>query len=252
MQPGWNLGNTFDATGGETSWGNPVTTKELIGAIAAQGFKSIRIPVTWDKYIEKDSNYTIKDEFMYRIKEVVDWALIDGLYVMINMHHDSWLWLINMKTEHDEILKRYNAVWQRIASFFKDYPNMLMFESINEPTFTVGWDPVVDERDFELLDELNKSFFKIVKSSGGNNVTRPLVLPTIRCSPIEPHINHLYNTIKDLGDKNIIATVHYYGYYPFSVNVGGATRFDDTAKRDIEETFNRVYDSLWHMVFQLL
>lgn len=46
IHPGWNLGNTFDALGSETSWGNPVTTKELIHEIAKQGFKSIRIPIT--------------------------------------------------------------------------------------------------------------------------------------------------------------------------------------------------------------
>ena len=51
MQPGWNLGNTLDATPTETSWGNPLVTEEFIQQIAAQGFKSIRIPVTWDTYM---------------------------------------------------------------------------------------------------------------------------------------------------------------------------------------------------------
>ena len=44
MQPGWNLGNSFDAIGAdETAWGNPVVTKALLDNIKAQGFKSVRI-----------------------------------------------------------------------------------------------------------------------------------------------------------------------------------------------------------------
>ena len=40
MECGWNLGNTFDATGSsglgaETSWGQPSTTKGMIDALAA-------------------------------------------------------------------------------------------------------------------------------------------------------------------------------------------------------------------------
>ncbi len=47
---GWNLGNTLDVAecwGGETGWGNPVTTKQHITAIKEKGFNAIRIPVTW-------------------------------------------------------------------------------------------------------------------------------------------------------------------------------------------------------------
>ena len=34
MGTGWNLGNTMDSEeGGETGWGNPVTTKEMIDEV---------------------------------------------------------------------------------------------------------------------------------------------------------------------------------------------------------------------------
>ena len=50
MQPGWNLGNTLDAIPDETSWGNPPVTKALFDTIKAQGFNSVRIPVTWSNH----------------------------------------------------------------------------------------------------------------------------------------------------------------------------------------------------------
>ncbi len=47
MKVGWNLGNTMDASPGETGWGNPKTTQAMIDLLKAMGFKTVRIPVTW-------------------------------------------------------------------------------------------------------------------------------------------------------------------------------------------------------------
>src|SRR5690606_33091529 len=116
MQPGWNLGNSLDAVGAdETAWGNPRITKELIQNIAAQGYKSIRIPVTWDSHIGAAPNYQIEAAYLNRVQEVVQWALDANLYVMINVHHDSWLWISKMESQHDQVLARYNAIWRQIA-----------------------------------------------------------------------------------------------------------------------------------------
>ena len=44
MQPGWNLGNSLDATGAdETSWGNPRITAALLDNVRAQA-PSVRAP----------------------------------------------------------------------------------------------------------------------------------------------------------------------------------------------------------------
>jgi endoglucanase len=242
MQPGWNLGNTFEASPGETSWGNPITTKALIDEIAAQGFKSIRIPIRWDQRMGTTEPYTIDESFLTRVKEVVDWSLDAGLYVMINMHHEEWVMKMDEDTHHVDIRNRYDAAWTQIADYFKDYDNKLMFESINEPRFDEDWNKDTPKY-FELINELNTSFHDIVRSSGGNNDTRPLVLPTLTCSTQQARLDALHNTITNLDDDNIIVTVHYYGHWPFSVNIAGATTFNSETKADIDSTFNRVYDT---------
>nr|ALF95239.2 cellulase [Paenibacillus sp. M33] len=243
MQPGWNLGNSLDAVGAdETAWGNPRITKELIQKIAAEGYKSIRIPVTWDSHIGAAPSYTIEPAYLNRVQEVVQWALDEGLYVMINVHHDSWVWISHMEKNHDEVLARYNAIWTQIAEHFKNQSNKVMFESVNEPRFTDGG--TTDEaKQLEMLEELNLSFHKIIRESGGVNATRPLVLSTLEASPSQERMDALYDTITKLNDDNIIATVHYYGFWPFSVNIAGYTHFEKDTQNDIDQTFDNVYNT---------
>src|SRR5690606_9449824 len=120
-----------------------------------------------------------------------------------------------MEAQHDEVLNKFTALWKQIAEYFKDYPNKLIFESINEPRFSDDWNKDTPKY-FEMLDELNTSFHRIVRESGSNNSTRPLVLPTLTCSGSHARLNKLHKTIEKLNDRNIIATIHYYGYWPFS------------------------------------
>ncbi|NMO97155.1 cellulase family glycosylhydrolase [Paenibacillus lemnae] len=244
MQPGWNLGNTLDATGeDETSWGNPRVTKEQIKAVKANGFNSIRIPVTWDQRMGQGPDYAIDPAFMDRVEEVVDWSLDEGLYVMINLHHDSWLWVSKMEKNPAEVKARYNAAWTQIADRFKNHSNKLMFESINEPRFTDGWG-AEDPSHLRYLDELNTSFYNIVRKSGGSNDVRPLVIPTLETNAAQEKLDHLHDYIKNLNDPNLIATIHYYGFWPFSVNIAGVTTFNEETIKDIDDTFDRTYDTL--------
>jgi len=241
MHPGWNLGNTFEALGDETAWGNPATTQKLVQAIADQGYRSIRIPITWNHRMGGAPDYTIDEKFVKRVKEVVDWALDAELYVMINLHHDS-NWIGKMESDHDAVLLKFEAAWKQISDAFKDYPDKLMFESVNEPRFSENWSqdsPIY----FDMLAELNDTFYGIVRKSGGNNTNRPLVLSTLTASPTQARLDELSKTIKKLDDPNVIATIHYYGYYPFSVNLGGSVSFDEAARKDLEQAFDRAYDT---------
>ncbi|MFG2652481.1 cellulase family glycosylhydrolase [Streptomyces sp. NPDC048436] len=239
MQPGWNLGNSLDAVPDETAWGQPRTTKALLDKVRAQGFNSIRVPVTWSDHQGAAPNYTIDPAYIKRVKQVVDWAIDDGLYVILDVHHDSWQWTKAMSTDHDKVLSRFNSTWTQISKAFKNEPAKLVFESINEPQF----DNADADRKADLLNELNTSFHKVVRGSGGNNKSRLLMLPTEGCTPDQALMNNLATKIKSLRDPRLIATVHYYGYFPFSVNLAGSTRFDATAQGDLDKAFKRMHDT---------
>jgi endoglucanase len=240
MEPGWNLGNSLDAVGDdETAWGNPRITRDLIRNIRAQGYNSIRIPVTWDRHIGSAPNYTISAAYLNRVQEVVDWALAEDLYVLINIHHDSWIWMADMPSNRTNVLNRYNAIWTQVAAKFRNHSPKLTFESVNEPQFN----NVNDATSFQLLDELNREFHRIVRASGGNNADRLLVLPTLHTNSEQARLDPLVTTINALNDPNLAATVHYYGFWPFSVNVAGFTRFNDEVRQDVVAHFDRVHNT---------
>lgn len=142
MGAGWILGNSLDATGtglgSETSWGNPKTTKEMIDAVHDAGFNTIRIPVSWGKHTS-GSDYTIDSAWMARVKEVVNYAYEDGMYVILNIHHDNssakdkTIYYYPDSKHKEASLKFLTSVWSQISEEFKDYNDHLIFETLNEP-----------------------------------------------------------------------------------------------------------------------
>jgi hypothetical protein len=239
MQPGINLGNTLDAIPDETSWGNPLATPELMQQFAAAGYKSVRIPITWTDHTGPAPTYTVDPAWMDRVQQVVDWALDAGLYVMINTHHDSWQWINAMPTNREAVLTRFTAVWEQTSERFANYPAKLMFESINEPQFA----GVDDATARVLLDELNTLFFDIVRSSGGMNATRPLVLPCLNTNSGQANLDSLAATLAKLNDPHLITTFHYYGLWHFSVNIAGYTKFNTPSIDNIVQGFDPVYNT---------
>ncbi|MFC5661683.1 cellulase family glycosylhydrolase [Kitasatospora misakiensis] len=239
MQPSWNLGNTLDAIPNESSWGNGQTTKATFETLAGQGFRSVRIPVSWSDHQSTTAPWTVDATYMTRVKQIVDWAQASGLYVVLNVHHDSWQWVNKMPTEHDTVVNRFNSTWTQISAAFKDEPRTLLFEGINEPQF----DNTTDAQKLELLRELQVSFHQVVRASGGLNAKRMLVLTTPAGSGTQAYMDDLYSVIRSLNDRQLVATVHYYSWYPFSVNVAGGILYDDVAQKGLEETFGAMHDT---------
>lgn len=239
MQPGWNLGNTLDAIPDETSWGNPLTTQEMLRHLRSQGYRSIRLPVTWSNHHGPAPDYTIDAAWLNRVRQIVDWSLAEDLSVLINLHHDSWQWINAYPNDRTTVLNRYRALWTQLSTTFRDHSGRVLFESINEPQFA----NVTDAEGDTLVHELNVEFVRLVRRSGGNNATRVLVLPTLHTSGEQVRLDALTATFNELRDPNLAATVHFYGWWPFSVNIAGGTRYDSNVEQDLVGTFDRVYNT---------
>lgn len=220
MGIGINLGNTFDATGDwinpktvrnfETAWGSPVITEKIIRAYAEAGFRTMRIPVTWSNMMSED--YVIDPAWLDRIQQVVDWVIGNGMYAIINLHHDSFIGEL-FPVDEAEGFRKYEAIWTQVSERFKDYNDYLMFESMNEPGFDAIWNQYTGtqeqkERAFDLLNRINQRFVDIVRASGGNNAERHLLI-----SAYYTNIDYANNGLTKMPDDPMgrcAISVHYY------------------------------------------
>lgn len=214
---GWNLGNTFDACEkqstekagleAETMWGNPETTRELIAYVKECGFESIRIPVTWAQHMSDGPDYTIDPLWLDRVAQVVHWALELDLKVILNTHHEDAFWLIaddENKELSAEILRR---VWSQICEKFASCDESLIFETMNEPRVFGSEDEWTgNEETREAVNYLNSAALEAIRSSGGNNAERYVMIPTFAASGLYKNIDAL--RLPD--DDRVIVSVHYY------------------------------------------
>ncbi|MBQ8821443.1 MAG: glycoside hydrolase family 5 protein [Lachnospiraceae bacterium] len=235
MKIGWSLGNTLDAFGrtdltSEICWGNPVTTPEMIAAVVDRGFNVVRIPVTWVGHVSAPPEYKINDKWMARVKEVVDYAYDRGVYVIINLHHEEWLY--PSYENEEEIIKRVSALWKQIAEEFKDYDEHLIFEGLNEPRkmgTNVEWNGG-DKEGQEVVNHVLAEFVKVVRESGGNNTLRHLMIPGYGASSSKRAIK----AIELPEDDKLIVSVHAYIPYDFALNTAGKAQWNNDT-RDIDE-----------------
>lgn len=245
---GINLGNSLDvyrlrdrkpdATIEDyvTYWGNPPITPELMQEIRQKGFSTVRIPVSWGEHM--DSHGQVNAEWMAYVTEIVDAGLDAGLYVILDIHHEPWL-VPTAKTE-SQVTRTLGILWRQIAENFADRGDHLLFEAMNEPRLEdsdIEWTSGSSESR-EIVNRLNAAFVKIVRSSGGYNSQRWLLLPAY-CSSYR---ENALSALELPKDPHLLVAVHAYLPYNFALDKGGSdqwdsSRYDDT--KDIDRLMER-------------
>lgn len=262
MKIGWNLGNTLDAwTAGksnglhsETCWGQPLTTAEMFKGLKKAGFNTVRIPITWHNHLI-DGNYTIDPAWLTRCKEIVDWARDAGLYVIINVHHDT---ASSAGLQHgqgyypaaqakEESLAFLTRVWEQIAATFNNgYDEHLLFELLNEPRL-VGhsrewW---FDESDADclaaqtLIREYEEACIAAIRASGGENARRYLLVPAYVAQP-GAALSSTFRLPADSAEKRLIISVHMYDPWSFAGENPGERTFTQEARDGMRGTFEKL------------
>lgn len=207
MGAGFNLGNTFDAIDNsgavegdanmylQTSWLSDgeagETTHETIDAIKNAGFSTVRIPVSWHNHLDADFN--INPDWMAKVSDIVDYSLSQGLYVILNIHHDnekasgftspdydpSWAagnkdcYIYPDKEHLDSSINYVTKIWEQLGAEFKDCDDHLVFETMNEPR-QVGniheWWYADDDCCHEALEcitKINQAAVDTIRNAGG-------------------------------------------------------------------------------------
>lgn len=219
MGAGWNLGNTMDGhtgfTPGETVWQPYRTTKELIRSVHDMGFNTVRIPVTWGTMIDDDNNYAINEKWMSRVQDIVDYCVSLDMYAIVNIHHDGAEqtgWLRIATSDQAALEEKFAAVWENIATTFKDYDEHLILESMNE---VQGVNMTVVEENAVIM-KLNQIFVDTVRGTGSNNEQRFLMVPG-KYNYIDSVCNekNQFSLPEDSVENRLIVSVHDYSPWTF-------------------------------------
>lgn len=237
---GWNLGNQFDAYNNgvaqETAWGNPATTQKLFTKLSVDGFKTVRIPITWLGHVGAAPDYKIDETWLNRVYEVVGYAQSAGLNAIINIHHDgadssNWLDIKTAANDEDantRIKERLAAMWTQIAEKFIDKGDFLIFEPFNE-IHDGGWgwgDNRSDGgRQYAVLNEWNQTFVDAVRATGGKNATRWLSAVGYVTNP-DLTMDYL-QIPNDSADGRMLVAVHFYDPTTFTLE-GSKTEWGHT------------------------
>ena len=267
---GWNLGNTFDAWDGtkqdqglntETIWGVSKTTEKIIKGLVKKGIKTIRIPVTWHNHLI-DEKYTIDPDWMERVKQVVDWSIDNGLYVILNTHHDNsgkqnikygqgYYPLRQDMVESEKFL--FNVFRQIATAFNNGYDHHLIFEGLNEPRL-IGtpfeWnykkgEPICEEAN-SVLNEYLKLIVKAIRTTGGNNEKR-FIMVTPLSAAYSSAVNQDFifpgDTSYNPTNPKILLSVHMYLPYNFAMNADMSyVTFEEAYGNELYSAFKNLYE----------
>ena len=250
---GWNLGNTLDShsggIGAESVWHNPNVNQELMNGIKAAGFDIVRVPITWMGNFGPEPDYRIMTTRIKRVGEVVEMAHNAGLKVIINLHHDGavesygkelgWLSLVKAsrnQEEYNRITLQFARVWKQIAVYFKNYGDWLMFEPFNE-LHDGGWGSGgYSINQFITINKWNQLFTDIVRSTGGNNETRYLLIPAY-CNDRQQALSASFAMPKDTSADRLMVSFHYYDPHEFGIKGSRYVWGSAFDKQKVEDDF---------------
>ena len=219
---GWNLGNSLEAEGTETSWGNPATTADMIKSIKGEGFNAVRIPVRWGQHCDM-STMAIDEKWLSRVKEIVDWCLAEDMYVIINTHHDLWLEHYPTNAKKTELNEKLGKLWTNIATAFADYDGRLAFAGLNEVNAEGNWGLTPTQENYDVTNSFNQTFVDAVRATGGNNAQRNLIVQSYRCNPTMGLTNLVVPT--DPTPNRLSVEFHYYDPYSYCSGAAGSYNY---------------------------
>ena len=272
MGRGINLGNVLSAPI-EGNWAAAAEEQYFID-VAAAGFTNVRIPIdffgtrttgdtsvysstagTAGNYTGTSSDYVVSSVYLDRVQQVVNWSLNQGLVTIIDLHgstlNSEFIFTFNSgesEYTHPTSAKRaadndkFRAIWAQVADRFKNHPDNLLFEVINEPYFHMS------KTD---MDTLNTDILAIIRASGGSNGTRNVIITGGTSASHQAPLQIEPSIIS--SDSYLIATFHY--YQPFNFTSSSADSRDNESwgtaqdKGLLTTRFNEVYQ--WALTNQI-
>ena len=169
--------------------------KRELDMIKELGLKGIRLNTRPFLHMAENPPYTISQDFYDRLDWMVKECLDRGFTVIIDQHQYRV-----MGQDPMGLRDKFNASWEQMAAYYKDYPDNVYFGILNEPNNNLT---------AYLWNYFLKDVYKIVRKS---NPYRTLV--------IGPGKWNGFTKLEEMelpeDDRNIIVEVHYYSPHRFT------------------------------------
>jgi endoglucanase len=264
MGTGWNLGNTMDAYDCtwltneleyETAWvGSPKVSQKMIDTVAEAGFKTIRVPVSWNDHVTKTTKadgstyYKISEKWMKRVHEIVDYCINDDLFVILNIHHDdAATYFVYPDAAHEKSSIEYvTSVWEQIATEFGDYDYHLIFETLNEPRLVGAneWNASSGDaqKAMTYINRYNQAAVNTIRSTAGlHNNDRYIGCPGYAAS--SDSLDKFVLPKDPSGiEGRIMVSIH--AYTPYDFAIANIREFNSSVQSSVDWLFTNLGNKL--------
>ncbi len=217
LRGGINLSGPFEGNilNNPNSW---IFDEKYFKIIADKGFNNIRLPLNFLPHVGEYPEYRLNPAFFEKLDYVVNMALKYNFYIILDCHGSGY-------TTNPY---RYWQFWEQMAEHYKDFPEEVMFELINEPSPPTedGW-----------LNELQAEAFRRIRKT---NPTRGIALACNQWNGTWKILSINW----DLFDENCFIDVHNYYTMNFTHQNAnwGANADEDRSNKEpfTQDTANEV------------
>jgi endoglucanase len=204
------LGRGVNVLGYDPIWKHPKKARfedRHFKLIREAGFETVRINLHALQRMGKGPDHRLPERWLKTLDGAIDGAQAAGLNVILDLHNYN-----DVAKDPAAFKPRLLAFWKQIGERYRDAPDTLLFELLNEPNGRLtaalwnAWLPEV---------------LAVVRAT---NPTRMVVL-----GPAEWNgFRYLDALVLPESDRSVIVTVHYYDPHPFTHQ--GAPWEPETAK----------------------
>ena len=241
MGVGWNLGNSLDVESTDkTAWGYPLPSQEIIDKVFEIGFRTLRVPITWNFHQQSTAPYTIDQDYLTQVQETVNYGISKGMHVIINIHHDN-TWIRPTQADAPQVKPRLGSLWTQLATRFEAYGDKLIFETLNENRLLNSPEEWIGgtQEGRTILNEYHLEALNAIRATGGNNTDRHVMISTYAASTVPVAMDGL---VIPNNDPRTIISLHTYFPWPFcgpddELAVWGS----DEEKAQLTEEFDRIH-----------
>ena len=158
------------------------------------GCDVIRLPIHFEKICHEADGFQIPEKILAILDDVTTWCEELGLYIILDFHNDC---TADSATPPD-VDKILIPVWTQLAARYKERPDHIVFEIMNEPHAIPipRWNEIIWDV-FCKIREIDQNHWIIVGGADWNSTAAMKTLP-------------------DFKDSRVIYNFHYYDPHTFT------------------------------------